>query len=326
MNRRLVELGAALCALVVSPTPLAAQRTFVASYGDDGYACTIAAPCRAFGPALVKTDPGGEIIVLDSAGYGAVNITKPVSIIAPPGVYAGITVFSGMGVVVNPGSGTVVLSGLTLEGQGGMYGIQFLSGSELRVERTSISGFSGTALYAAPAATASLFVHDSAFFANQSGVGAMTSGGTLTVVIDGTRFDRNTTLGGIFRDNVVAVVTRSRFSRNGDGVFVQPSGAGTTARLTLRDCVIAGNDHGLVTGGFANTTTTVAVTDSEISDNAGGGIQTQFGSTVTVSNTTVTRNNVGLATLAGSTLQTYQDNRVHGNSTNGAFTATVAKQ
>src|SRR6185369_15949081 len=54
-----------------------AQRTFVASYGvsaNTGFNCSIAKPCRAFNEAITVTNLGGEVIVLDSAGYGPVTI------------------------------------------------------------------------------------------------------------------------------------------------------------------------------------------------------------------------------------------------------------
>jgi hypothetical protein len=41
------------------------------------------------------TDNNGEIIVLDSAGYGEVTITKSISIIASVSVYASISASSG---------------------------------------------------------------------------------------------------------------------------------------------------------------------------------------------------------------------------------------
>jgi hypothetical protein len=62
----------------------AVQRTFVASTGNDANPCSLAAPCRAFGAAILQTSANGEVIVLDSAGYGPATITQPVSIIAPP--------------------------------------------------------------------------------------------------------------------------------------------------------------------------------------------------------------------------------------------------
>jgi hypothetical protein len=78
----------------------AAQRTFVASYGSDANPCSLTAPCRGFAAAVAQTSTDGEVIVLDSAGYGTVTIAQSVSIIAPPGVYAGISVFSGDGITV----------------------------------------------------------------------------------------------------------------------------------------------------------------------------------------------------------------------------------
>src|SRR5512145_3331720 len=82
--------------LLTAVTPaLALQRTFVASFGLDTNPCNLPSPCRTFGTAMAATDPNGEIIVLDSAGYGAVSITQSVSIIAPEGIYAGISVFAG---------------------------------------------------------------------------------------------------------------------------------------------------------------------------------------------------------------------------------------
>src|SRR6185369_1612428 len=105
--------------------PGTAQRTFVASNGNDANPCSIAAPCRSFDAAIAKTSSGGEVIVLDSAGYGFVVITQPVSIIAPPGVYAGVSVFSGTGIVVNPVLGKVTLRGLTINSLGGTIGIDY---------------------------------------------------------------------------------------------------------------------------------------------------------------------------------------------------------
>jgi hypothetical protein len=84
--------------------------------------CALAAPCRSFGAAIGVTNAGGEIIVLDSAGYGPVAITKSVSIISPPGIYAGVSVLSGQGITINTAGVEVTLRGLTVNGQGGSVG------------------------------------------------------------------------------------------------------------------------------------------------------------------------------------------------------------
>ncbi len=125
----------------------AAQRTFVASNGSDLNPCSLSQPCRSFLFAIAQTAPGGEVIVLDSAGYGPVTISQSVSIIAPPGVYAGITASqftgnSGCGVVVNAGNGLVTLRGLTINNLGATGdGIRFNSGGALHVENVIVTGF-----------------------------------------------------------------------------------------------------------------------------------------------------------------------------------------
>jgi hypothetical protein len=127
-----------------------AQRSFVASTGSDASpTCSLAAPCRSFGAAISQTNPGGEVIVLDSAGYGTVTITQPVSIVAPPGVYAGISVpLSGneTGVFIAGAAGKVLLRGLTINGIGGTTGVWFHNGQELAVQDCVISNLSNGVL------------------------------------------------------------------------------------------------------------------------------------------------------------------------------------
>jgi hypothetical protein len=135
-------------------------RTFVASTGNDANPCTLSSPCRGFGAALAATVPDGEIAVVDAAGYGSVTIDKPVTIVAPPGVYAGISVTSGHGIDVNPGAGRVVLRGLTLTGLGGDFGVNVMSGDALYLENCVVSGFTNTGLRAVPSMQTTVFVRD----------------------------------------------------------------------------------------------------------------------------------------------------------------------
>ena len=93
-------LLAAAVAIGSSTAAATAQRTFVASTGSDVDPCSVTQPCRGFARAMTQTAADGEIVVLDSAGYGPVTITQGVSIIAPAGIYAGVTNGGGDGVVV----------------------------------------------------------------------------------------------------------------------------------------------------------------------------------------------------------------------------------
>ena len=72
---------AAICATsFVTPASAQATRTWVSGVGDDANPCSRTAPCKTFAGAISKTAPGGEINVLDPGGFGAVTITKSITI------------------------------------------------------------------------------------------------------------------------------------------------------------------------------------------------------------------------------------------------------
>src|SRR5499427_9349319 len=118
------------------------NRTFVSGTGSDSNPCSLGAPCRSFAGALAQTSPGGEIAVLDTAGYGAVTITQAVSIVNEEEVEAGITATSGDGITISAGATDVVnLRGLTLVGAtGSVNGITFNSGGVLNIQNCVIRG------------------------------------------------------------------------------------------------------------------------------------------------------------------------------------------
>jgi hypothetical protein len=72
MLHRILTLAFAFVVTLLTPAAASAtiQRTFVASTGNDANPCTLAQPCRGFARAVSQTSPSGEVIVLDSAGYG----------------------------------------------------------------------------------------------------------------------------------------------------------------------------------------------------------------------------------------------------------------
>src|SRR6266404_3662319 len=57
-----------------------ATRTWVSGVGDDVNPCSRTAPCKTFAGAISKTAAGGEIDCLDPGGFGAVTITKNLTI------------------------------------------------------------------------------------------------------------------------------------------------------------------------------------------------------------------------------------------------------
>ena len=75
-------LGGSLAGMLLYAAPAHAQATstFVSGVGNDADPCSRTAPCRTFSTALTKTATNGEIRCLDPGGYGAVTITKSITI------------------------------------------------------------------------------------------------------------------------------------------------------------------------------------------------------------------------------------------------------
>jgi hypothetical protein len=195
-------------------------QTWVSGVGDDANVdCTRTAPCKTFAGAISKTDVGGTISVLDPGGFGAVTITKAITIDAA-GRYAGILVNGTNGIVVNAGpTADVVLRGLTLDASpvcstpGTLNGIRLIGGRSLRIEDTTIHGFPGAGIDAEPTA----------------------DGATVTVA--GSRVSDNCTSGLVARraGGVNVLLTDSLVSGNRTGVL---AGTGATVRIA-RDTIAA---------------------------------------------------------------------------------------
>ena len=149
--------------LVIAAAPASAQatRTWVSGVGDDANPCSRTAPCKTFAGAISKTAPDGVIDALDPGGFGAVTITKAITIQAEGGV-AGVLVSGTNGIVINAGpTDRVVLRGLSIEGLGtSLSGINFLSGLALFVENCTIHRFTQWGISFTPATNATLFVTD----------------------------------------------------------------------------------------------------------------------------------------------------------------------
>src|SRR5437867_11241229 len=122
------KLGLVMAVSVLVSTTVFAQnnRSAVSLSGNDAASCTVPDPCRTFDVAISKTNAGGEVIILSSAGYGPFTVTQPVSIISPPAYHAAIAPTSGDAITVNVDNALVILRGLTLNGRlGGTKGITF---------------------------------------------------------------------------------------------------------------------------------------------------------------------------------------------------------
>lgn len=122
-----------------------ATRTWVSGVGDDANPCSRTAPCKTFAGAISKTAAGGEISVLDPGGFGAVTITKSITINGE-GTNASILSSLTNGIIVNGSGARVVLKNLNINGGGtGLNGIRFIAGQELHLENVTIIGLAADA-------------------------------------------------------------------------------------------------------------------------------------------------------------------------------------
>lgn len=121
-----------------------ATRTWVSGVGDDANPCSRTAPCKTFAGAISKTAAGGEIDALDDGGFGAVTITKSITINGGGHLAGILAAGAGVnGVTVNAGpNDVVVLRGLTFTGvQGAQNAVRYMAARYLVVEDSTIEGF-----------------------------------------------------------------------------------------------------------------------------------------------------------------------------------------
>jgi hypothetical protein len=277
-------VGALLaCGLSAAPAQAQAGRTFVSGKGTDSGRCPVTAPCRSFAFALAQTAAGGEIDVLDPAGYGSVIITKEISILNDGVGVAGIRPGSGNGVTINAGaSDSVHLRGLTIEGfSSATNGIQFNTGGNLEIEKCVVRGFTN-GINIAPSTSSSFSVSNTIASNNPNDGILVQPNGSAVVSGVFSQVTANNNFKGIFvigsftpGASVSVTVADSVTSNNADsGVEAASASGHGAAAVMLRNSVASYNKFGFVAGGTA----TLRVAHSVVTGNntgvqsGGGGI------------------------------------------------------
>lgn len=277
----LANLFGLLLLIFGDPAIGASQRTFVASNGVDAgnLTCSLANPCRSFNVAIGNTNPGGEVVILDTAGYGPMVINKAIKIIGPSGVYGGISVLGAggptTGIVINAGdTDDITLRGLDVSGVPGapplpLIGIDIQNAGAVHIEKSSIGNFpedSGACIRLVTAKTMRLYVVDS--FLRHCLTGIYANGNTVSasrnaVIVDNTRIERGFNANpvsssiGVSLQGFMAVSLRNvTISRHTTGVKVDANLAGASGALDLVDSLLTQNTNGVYfsgTGGGANS-------------------------------------------------------------------------
>lgn len=284
----LVTLGGLLALLYAGPAHAQANRTWVSGVGDDVNPCSRTAPCKTFAGAILKTAAGGEINCLDSADYGAVTITKAISIVCE-GVVGSILSVGMNGINVNAGaSDRVTLRGIEISAVGpGLCGINFLAGQALLVDNVHIYGVTLNGINIALATNSSVMVRHSVFSdIGFAGVAFGGGGGVPALMIEHvtiTRVDTGVEMGG---PGIVSVSNSVIFG-TGTGVLASAGGA------------IVNADNNL----FAN---------NNVGARAAGG-----GAVIALNNNSLYGNNTAVSTVLGGELVSANNNKLSGNVSDG---------
>ena len=282
-----------------------ATRTWISGVGDDANPCSRTAPCKTFQGAISKTATGGEISVLDPGGYGALTITKSITL-SGDGELASILVSGQNGILVNANPGDVVIiRDLEITGIGGagVNGIRVIGGGDVHVDRVRIFGFGQWGIDAAmgtsgPPTVGHLYVNDSTF--------------------------RDNTSGAIFLDPssssaMTASIDRVVMAGNGRGVVAYEGVNATIENSTISVCTI---NSGILSYG-ATRYSDVAVRNSSITGCSSGVFANNY-ARVRLSNTLITNNTTGLQAAGAGLIQSFGNNQVYGNGTDGMPTSTIS--
>jgi hypothetical protein len=302
--------------LLSAPVAQAIPRTFVSGTGS-GTSCTRTTPCATFQAAHDATDAGGEINCVDAGEFGAVTITKSITIDCTGAV--GTVATTTPSISINAAGAVVRLRGLDIHGAGGSNagpGIAFHAGAALFVEDCSVTdmthGVSGYGLSFAPTTAANLFVSNSTMSNNFVGgitVDSAFAPGPIRVMLDRVRLEKN--------------------GFDGLDAIAGP----TTVSVQMRDSVAAGNARaGVHAETLGNVPASVTVDRSASILNKQYGILASTSlAFVLVGRSTVMSNLNGLAESTadlpgGPTGQifSYQNNHLTGNASDGAGTGILA--
>ena len=222
------------------------NRSAVSVNGLDTNPCTVASPCRSFGAALAVTAISGEVVALDSAGYGPFTINQNVSVSGAPGVHAAITVTSGDGIDITGGSDVFISNLVILGTGGGVNGIRNTGCLFVHIQNCFIEGFSGSGILDSGLYVLRLMVDHTTV--DVCDIGVNFDGGSGAV--DNSTINSCTTAGVRVSNHAsaivsITIVTSTMFRWNQIGVDVAADGATLVAGAKVEHCSFNANLYGV---------------------------------------------------------------------------------
>lgn len=288
--RRLLKIAPAavlICLVLPGSAFGQATRTWVSGTGDDANPCSRTAPCKTLPGAISKTAAGGEINATDSGGFGALNITKSITIDLRS-VHGGVLTNVSNGITVNAGpNDRVKIKGLKINGlNSNFHGIRIFSARSVKISDVDIFGW------------------------NRNGISVENTNPAARVVISNTRI-RDNAGNGVFVAPLGANLARVTVR----GSEIDDNRCGITASRTGFDPAF----NYAVNCGIGGTNTATAVVNSfrnSISDSDRQGIFAN-GSTATIR---LSQNEIvgssqtpALGVLNGGSILSYGNNMITGN-------------
>ncbi len=251
-----------------------ATRTWISGVGDDANPCSRTAPCKTWAGAISKTAAGGEIDALDPGGFGALTITKSVTLDGGGGQVASVLVSGTNGIVVAAAATDVVIlrnlrfQGIAKSGAGGLNGIQLNSAGALHVEHCYIMNFTEEGINLTGGAS-QVFIEDTVSEGNEgNGLNVKGTGAIIRVSVFNSHFVNN--LNGVYAaDDSLVTVSHSEASGNSKAGFTA-GGVSSNAGMNLVDSTATNNLGDGVEAGGTGAQSVIRATNVALLSNGGG--------------------------------------------------------
>jgi hypothetical protein len=273
-----------LCFAMAAGTASQAQaqsQTWVSTLGNDLNACSRTAPCKTFDVASSKTAEGGTISAIDSGDFGAIAITKSITVDG-----AGVQARLNAVLISAAADDIVILRNLSMSGfSQNNDGIQILSAAQVHIQNVTLENYRNNGIISS--AAGEVFITD-------------------TTV-------QNVPSQGIYIRSGRASLNRVTTHGNGVGVLV-----GAAGKVTIKDSLASGNEIGF--GAAYASASELSLEDCVTSHNRYGVLATA-GATVELSNVSVLHDTIGLYNGGTGFLVSFGNNRFAGNDTDGYFTS-----
>jgi hypothetical protein len=285
-----------LFAFSQTTTSAQATRTWVSGVGDDVNPCSRTAPCKTFAGAISKTAAGGEINAIDPGGYGALTITKSITINGY-GTMTSILVSGTNGIIINAAATDVINLrnlGLTYGPPGNWSGVSYIAGGQVLIENCTFQNFTTAGINVNLTAAGAIAIKNTTITSGASGaigINIKTTTSTVSASLNNVQIQTDS-IGINAGLNSVATVSNSVVSHARVGIMANNSGV-----LNTENCVISNNNTGVKSADAA--------------------------SVMRLSNTSIFSNTIGVEGTGK--VFSFGNNKVAGNATNLSIPISVLK-